>query len=95
MCQKYEEIYGFEIDLEGNLLFLSSVHTFQWATTDRQWKGTMYFKCLSLDDVDWIRHVCSTFVIKGDPNVFHNRDDASIESMITLTQLGDGGETVR
>jgi hypothetical protein len=82
-------------DLEGNLLSFSSVHTFQWATTDRQWEGTMYFKCSSRDDVDWIRHVCAKFDIEGDPNVFHNRDDATIVSMINFTQMDERGRTKR
>ncbi len=87
--------YLWRPDLEGNLLFFSSAPVFQWATTDRRWQGTMYFRCSQPDDVDWIRHVCSTFVIKGDPSVFQNRDDAALESMVTLTQLGQDGSTRR
>lgn len=87
--------YLWRPDLEGNLLFLSSVHTFQWATTDNQWQGTMNFKCSTGDDVDWIRYVCTTFVIQGDPGVFDDLDDASIESMITFEQIDGHGRTKR
>jgi len=89
--------YLWRPDLDGHLtsLYSYSAHTFQWATTDRQWEGAMYFRCSSRDDMDWIRHVCTTFVIQGDPSVFDNRDNASIESMITFTPLAGRGRTKR
>ena len=89
--------YLWRPDLDGYLTseYSYSAHTFQWATTDRQWEGAMHFRCSSRDDMDWIRHVCTTFVIQGEPSVFDNRDDASIESMITFTPLAGRGRTKR
>ena len=75
-------------DLDGKLVSQRSVRTYQWATTDGKWEGTMYFKGFSSGEVEWIRHACSTFAIDGDPSVFEDRDDQAVESMVTLTQTG-------
>lgn len=94
--------YVWRPDLEGNLLSQVSrrraragtgpaarpttIRTFQWSTVDCKWEGTMIFKFSSPEDVDWIRHACATFAINGDPSVFQGRDDATIRSMVKMTE---------
>lgn len=79
--------YLWRPDVEGILLTYPSGHGFLWATTDCVWEGSIVFKGTTQDDLDWIRHLCATFAINGDPEIFHGRDEAEIKALISLTEL--------
>ena len=74
-------------ELEGNLLFAPSFRCFDWATIDGTWKGTIHFQGSPQDDLNWARHVCTTFAINGDPKVFLGKNDAAIKSLVTTSTL--------
>lgn len=82
--------YLWRPDLEGNLISFSTLQIFEWSTVDCQWEGKIYFRGMSEDDDDWIRHFCTTFTINGNLEVFKGRDDAAIESLITISAPVDG-----
>ena len=69
-------------DLDANLLWLSSILlNYEWATTDGKWYGGLMFQIPS-GEADWVRNVCLSFVVNGDPTLINTSDDAAIESMV-------------
>jgi hypothetical protein len=79
--------YLWRPDLEGNLLHLPPGPEFQWATVDLKWQGIINFRGISPEDLGWIRHLCTTLVINGDPGEFKGRSGDEIEAMIRITEL--------
>jgi hypothetical protein len=86
-------------DLDGILVvssidpdkFLTVGTVFAWGTTDRKSQGALFFRDPvllsdpSAKSTDWIRHACATFSIDGDPSVFDEIDDATLESMVKVS----------
>ena len=72
--------------LDGNLSMTPSTHVFQWSTVDSSWEGYIFFNKTAADDADWIRHLCSTFRINGDPNMLRDLDDAAIRELIVIRE---------
>ena len=75
-------------DLEGVLRTARTNpgrHVFQWSTVDCNWQGSIHFRSSTPDDRDWVRHVCATFAINGDPKVLQGRDDVELKSMVQLS----------
>jgi hypothetical protein len=73
-------------ELEAKLLRLSSNHSsFEWETTNGEWKGVLRF-IDPTGDPGWIRYVASTFELRGDPSVFSHATDAELKAMVSLSQ---------
>jgi len=78
--------YAWRPDSEGILLTIGSApRVFQWATVDGRWVGMIYFQDASQGNPDWIRRMCATFTVQGDPAVFSDRHDVAIKSLIKIT----------
>lgn len=75
--------------LEGNLVASSSGHAFQWSTVDSKWNGVIHFNGSTASDAKWIRILCSTFTINGDPEMLRGYDEAAIKTMIIIREVGD------
>jgi hypothetical protein len=80
--------YLWRPDLDGVLVRLSTTNwTFQWETIDHEWEGMTTYKSSSPDDVDWIRHACTTFSIDGDPTELQEVDDATLHKLLQITDV--------
>jgi hypothetical protein len=78
--------YAWRPELEGSLFTIGSApRVFQWATVDGRWEGMIYFQDASQGNPDWIRRMCATFTVQGDPAVLWHRDEATIKSLIKIT----------
>ena len=75
-------------DLEGVLLSPRERQSkFEWATVDCQWSGDIFFVNMSADDHNWIRHLCATFTVNGDPNIFTRRNEEELKAMIRISEV--------
>ncbi|MEQ8789002.1 MAG: hypothetical protein RIC55_22005 [Pirellulaceae bacterium] len=80
--------YLWRADLDGVLARLSPTGwNFQWETVDREWEGAAIFSTSS-DDLDWIRHACTTFSIDGDPTQLQKLNDGALRNLVDITDVG-------
>ncbi len=82
-----------EGELRKSVYGTHEIWGFSWSTADRKWVGRVTFTDQSSNDTDWIRHVCSTFVLNGNPEIFESLDRNSILSLIRF--LDSEGQEIR
>ncbi len=77
--------YLWRQDLEATLISTGDSWLFEWSTIDRKWMGKMHFMVPSTSESeDWIRQVCTTFTLNGNPAIFDNLDDKSVELLVSI-----------
>jgi len=74
--------------ISGNLLNFHPGYNFEWSSKDDKWHGAMTFvDRRDAANIDWIRHVCATFELTGDPpDDVENLHEDTIKAMIEIVE---------
>ncbi len=77
--------YQWRPELEGCLFAAGPGRDFIWQSVDLQWSGSFLFTQLGDDDA-WIRRVCATFTLNGDPAELEGLTEAELLALIEFLE---------